>query len=419
MSGLMTRVLERQEADGFRLKGMYRRARELYRKVLHGSEHLAPEIRHGIDSEIRRLDGEMKREAPATAPAPAGPGTAAAAAFSLRERALHGTASSAELRELAAAHPRRPELIRAFARRLSAEDRPDEAARAYAEAGGLFLEGGRVFQGWLCKVLEWKLRRAPREQLEAVQDAIARSVPRDPVDEFLKSLGWSERVALFSRFSLMWVPPDRTLSPADGLHVVVAGRLKYPEGGRTLQGPAAFGFGGCCADVRSIGAEVLKISRQHLEATFARYPDVEVKYRRMFQAIESGPPGGRAARRGERYSIRTIMNVNVLGGTEDQVPLLLKGFSHELSVGGVSFIDERDGDFEADKEAASLVGRRAQIALKAEGISIEVPGLIVRTQSIVSDGRKLRCLGIQFVDLSPLARSTIFTFAGSANTYSL
>jgi hypothetical protein len=368
------------------------------------------------------MTGDVRPTAPASRDA-----TTAKPAFSLPERALDGTASSAELRELSAEHAGRPEVIRAYARRLSAEGRPDEAAGAYSQAAGLFFERGGIFQGWLCNVLEWKLRRASREQLAAVQGLIARSCPHEPIDEFVQALDWSERVAVFSRFSLMWLPPGRVLTPLDGLHAVIAGRLEEVDGGRTeasagrtLQEPAAFGFGGSGADVRSVtGAEVLKISCEHLEGTFAHFPEVQAKYRRMFLALEGRRRDARTTRKGERYSIRTIMNVSVAGGSGEQGPLMLRGFSHELSVGGVSFIVEQDGGLDAEKDAAPLVGRRAQVAIKAEGISVEVQGLIVRTHSIVSDGRKLRCLGIQFVELSPLARSMIFTFAGSANTYSL
>ncbi len=408
MSGRMTRVFERQKADSVRCNGVFARARGLYRKLFHGSAPPAPRPHAG-------LKGDVPSNAPVVSDIPT-----PEPAFSLPERALDGTASSAELRELAARHPGRPEVIRVYARRLSAEAHPDEAAAAFCEAAGLFFDSGRIFQGWLCKVLEWKLRRAPREQLAAVQDVIARSSPRESVDEFVQSLDWSERVAVFSRFSLMWLPPGRVLTPLDGLYAVVAGRLEDVDGGRTLEESAAFGFGGSGADVRSVtGAEVLKISSEHLEAVFARFPQAQVKYRRMFLALEGRRPDARTTRRGERYSIRTIMNVTVAGEAGEQGALMLRGFSHELSVGGVSFMVEQDGGLDAEKDAALLVGRKAQVAIKAEGISLEAQGLIVRTHSIVSDGRKLLCLGIQFVELSPLARSTIFTFAGSANTYSL
>jgi hypothetical protein len=436
MSGLMTRVLARQQADTFRVRGMYQKAREFYQKVLQGSEHLGPGIKSGIEKHIEHVEHEINRSTKAElsgeqiAPQP----NVFQPEAPFPEHVVDGSTSAEALRNLLLTHPDQPDLIRMYANRLKADQRTEEAAKTYSSAAGLFFRDGRILQGWLCKLLEWRLQKAPRELLAATQEVIENSRPQGPVDEFVKSLSWSERVAVFSRFSLIWLPPGKTVTTPgnarDSLYFVISGFLE--EGSlvrsksstpRTLREPDFFGFTESTADVRSVTrVELLRISREHLSSTFHRLAEVEKKIKRLCVTNGNKHPAGRQTRKGERYSIQTIMNISIADLQPDKPALVLKGFSHELSVTGVSFIPGQNGpsgEMENFGDASGLVGRKVNVKIMAEGISVEVQGLIVRTSRIVTNGQELPCFGIQFVELSPLARSMIFTFAGSANTYRL
>jgi hypothetical protein len=114
-------------------------------------------------------------------------------------------------------------------------------------------------------------------------------------------------------------------------------------------------------------------------------------------------------RKGERCKFRTLMNVTFPKIRLNQTVLIIKGFSQDLSLTGVSFIPERNCGFLWNPD--SLVDHRVYVKILADGISVEVMGKVIRTQKVIADGCKLMCFGIQFAEISPQMRWIIFSFA--------
>jgi hypothetical protein len=161
------------------------------------------------------------------------------------------------------------------------------------------------------------------------------------------------------------------------------------------------------------------IPRKHLESTFQRMPEAGGKFqelRRVIHARRSAYFTGR--RKGERYFIRTRMSVVVPQEDTDRPDLLLKGFSHEMSLSGVSFVPEQNGSRpEPLRQAENLINRKVCIRILADGITVEVPGEVVRTDELAINGHKLLSLAIQFTKMTPQVRGMVLAFAENARVH--
>jgi hypothetical protein len=394
MTKRVARALLYQRADALMKEGVYHRARELYQNMLDSPQPLPPAVQSGIERRIRQIDQKMSAD-----------------------------------------FPEEPDLLRICAGRLASDHRVSKAAEAYAKAAALFFSRGMIFKGWLCNLLDWRLQKAPAERLREAEKSIRDTNPRSGVDAFVKQLSWDERLAVFSRFRLISLPAGKSVISAgigrQDLHIVVSGILKEEGAGqrpesakpRILYETDFFGFRGPDEqppvphpDVIAVTrVELVKISGDRLLNTFRRHPNAE----KTFQLL-CHPTGGqrpialRRARKGERYPARTCMRLRILPLQAHEPPLVLKGFSHEISVAGLCFIPEPTdipGMPGVMRNAPTFIGRKVNATIQAEGISVEVQGQIARKGHVVICGEQLPCFGIQFADLSPLVRWFLFTFA--------
>ena len=208
MAGRISRVFLRQKADTLRKHGLYQKARELYQKMLAASEQMPPAVKSGVERQLKQIEleistGSDSKGSEQTKIPVAGIGGKSPDMRSLIEHIINGSVAvetSEAFRCILDEYPEEPDLLRIYAGRLASDNRTQAAAKAYAKSAALFFDADRIFQGWICKVLEWRLQRAPREQMTEVQKAIRGANPQNPIDEFVKQLTWSERTAVTSRF---------------------------------------------------------------------------------------------------------------------------------------------------------------------------------------------------------------------------
>ena len=338
-----------------------------------------------------------------------------------------------DFRRIVSKYPGDPELLRIYAVRLAADNRTEDAAWAYARAATLFFSAGTIFKGWLCKLLEWRLHRPSREQLAEVQKTIMSASPQTGIDEFIKQLTAGERMAIFSRVKFVSLSAGKSVVPAGErllrLYVVIAGILKEEGPGdgselRIYQEMDCFGssvqpstgYPGIRSMTR---VELMTISREHLLDAFHRFPSAERKLNLMYRPPEGrGPVAPQRTRKGERYLSKTFMNLRIPPLQAGEKSLVLKGFSHEISLTGISFIPEQHGrpdESDVTRNPASFIGREVYARILAEGISVEVQGQIVRMNEVLSNGDTFFCFNIKFAEVSPLVRSMLLTFAATAS----
>jgi hypothetical protein len=224
--------------------------------------------------------------------------------------------------------PGRPEIRKMFAELLAACKRTDDAVQQYDEAAYLFLDAGRLFPAWVCKLLQWQLQRPSRHKFLEFHQALG-NTPHNgaPVDEFIRNLTPPERMAVFSKFGRIRVPAKKTImSNGDRracLYLVVCGALQEAsygkpsqtrelqrEDSRILWEADCFGDAypfsrqssdPCCVHTTR-RVELVTISRQQLIDACSRFPGVERGLMRLcrFQ-VETNKKSARQDFRPEKH----------------------------------------------------------------------------------------------------------------------
>jgi CRP-like cAMP-binding protein len=341
--------------------------------------------------------------------------------------------------------PDRPELLKMYAEMLAANKLEDAAIEHYEKAARLFLDSGRLFPAWMSKILQWRLQKPSREQLLEFHCSVANTAHNGaPVDDFIRSLTPAERMAVFSQFKRRYVPAGKTILKTGDcpshLCMVVAGVLKENSYETVSQKPRfrrdasrVLWESDCFGDiypfseqipsqsdvVATTRVEVVMISRQRLMQACRRHPSVENGIIRLLRirSIKKIETPSNGVRKGQRYSIPTRMSVTILPNGKGQPPIVMEGYSRDLSVSGVSFIPERNGpQLKTDGPGADedLLNRDVRVTIPADNFSVAISGRIVRNRHTMINGHKIQSMGIQFAEIPPRLRGAFFVFAQSA-----
>lgn len=341
--------------------------------------------------------------------------------------------------------PGRPELLKMHAGQLAARKFRDEAIEHYDQATRLFLDAGRLFQAWVSKILQWRLKRPSRDQLLEFHQAVERTTHNGaPVDNFIRNLAPGERMAVFSQFRRIWAEAGKTILKTGDrqthLYLVVSGVLKETgyemvtqkprfrrEASRVLWEADSFGDIYPFSEqiptqshvVATTRVELVMISRQRLMRACLRHPNVESGIIRLCRIRSDNKKESlsNGVRKGHRYPIPTRMSVEILPEKDSDPSIIMEGYSGDISISGVSFIPERNGGPPEESGKLSLkdlLHRNVRVTIPADQLLVAIPGQIVRKRHIMIDGHKTPSYGIQFAEMSPRLRGAFFAFAESA-----
>jgi hypothetical protein len=343
-------------------------------------------------------------------------------------------------------YPDRPELLKMHADLLAADNQQAAAAEHYARTAVRFLAQGQPFQAWVAKTLQWALQRPRPDQLLDFHLALGRAVHKGaPVDVFIRGLAPPERMAVFARFQRLRAPAGKTLmkagAPQSRLYLVVAGLLRESsyemvsqkprpgrEAGRMLREADAFGevypFNGETrgrSHVETVTrSELLVLSKSHLMRVSRRFPNVESGLIRLC-GIRTGKREthqSNAVRHGERYVVSTKLNLTILPAAAGGAPVDMTGFCSDLSISGVSFIPEANGNgSRAEDLSDGMVDRAVRVCVPAGDLSLSIAGRIVRKRQVVFNGYRVTALGIRFAEMPPRLRGAFFAFAEGSRDY--
>jgi hypothetical protein len=341
--------------------------------------------------------------------------------------------------------PGRPDLLKMHADLLAAKKFRDEAIEQYDQAARLFLDAGRLFLAWVSKILQWRLRRPSRDELLEFHQAVEKTSHNGaPVDEFVKNLSPSERMAVFSQFRRIWAEAGKTILKSGDrqahLYLVVSGVLRETgyetitqkprfrrEASRVLWEADSFGdvypfteqIPGQSHVVATTRVELVMISRQRLMRACRRHPNVERSIIRLCRIRSENKKDSlsNGVRKGHRYPIPTRMSVEILPKSESEPSIVLEGYSQDLSITGVSFIPERNGGPPEESGLLSLsdlLNREVRITIPTDHLLVAISGRIVRKRHIMIDGQKAPSYGIEFSEMTPRLRGAFFAFAEGA-----
>jgi hypothetical protein len=348
--------------------------------------------------------------------------------------------------------PEDPELLKLFADFLAAMGSGESAAQHYSKASEIFLGVGRLLHAVVAKMLEWRYDRPSRKTLLRFLSSVGVH-PHDesPVNKFLQSLWPAELKALFSQFSCHRFPSGKIIrnigEPEAHLWFVLAGELDesysppienkatvsrkslQQRPSRLLRQNHVFGDIFPFTENRisqsvietASGTEMIAIPRGRLIQVCKKFPKVELgilKLLKVCSEIRVDSPFGKA-RRGERHAMQVKMTVEIHPAGAPRPVVVLDGSARDLSISGVSFIPEINGDGLLPN-LPSLVKdpdhQRVRVAISSEALSMSIPGQIVRTRELMVNGNRTLSLGIQFDDVSPRVRGAFLAFAeGTGN----
>lgn len=350
--------------------------------------------------------------------------------------------SIAEFDNVLKLFPDDPELQRVYSDLLLKRKMPEAAAQSYARAAKLFIESGMMVQAIVAKSLQWKISQ-PSDLNEAryfFSVLKKGSYQQTPVNSFFNTISTPAMLAILYNLVKVRLPAG-TIVKKNGegekdLFFVVSGALR-----ETIYQPVQSGremlykkinlnlaesdfFGNVYpfdedklsrSYIEAITqAELVKISKAHLVKICRKYPDVE---QRILSLIESRPDSGQektllTERKGGRLHLPIIVSVQIDKDASGGNPLILDGYSRDISIGGICVVLNELEQFNASF-SRSIKNANVQVSLPSEAMALNVSGTIIWSREMQLEDEKTFLLGIKFKNMVPKLKGMMIAFADS------
>jgi CRP-like cAMP-binding protein len=338
--------------------------------------------------------------------------------------------------------PKDPALHRAYADMLLEKNSRDDAAKTYEAAAKLYFDGGFVLQAIVAKLLQWRIQPPAKAEMKRFFEKIRRSNHEGiPIKAFLNSLSVREMNVVFSAMELIRLQAGHMVSkvgdPEETLFFVVSGTLvdsaywsldqrekSHRNGIFYLSEDDFWGEiypfeedNHSQSHIETLTrSELLKLDKARLIKICKRYPNVEKGLLDLFKIrSQSGTEGfSPLLRRASRHQLPIKVKVQIDPSGSISRPLLFKGYSRDISVGGISVVLEAKKLNVSYGLAAfhnAIRNATVRIAFVDEALALQVSGKVVWSREVLFEGQKTLTLGIQFTDMSPKLRGVLFAFA--------
>ncbi len=355
--------------------------------------------------------------------------------------------SVADYESLLKRHPDDAVLQKAFADFINKKKRSDKAAIYYGRAASLFLKSGNLLPAIASIVYRWRIKSPSYQEaklfLSAVRDE---SFPSTPIKTFLKSLSNPEVMAVVKNFEIIHIPEQQLLHKVDdimeNLYFIVSGSLKevcyqpveteeeivYKQTVVELSADDAIGDlyplaknRSCQSYVETVApVEVIRISKRSLQRICDKYPNVEsgLQAINVFRAESQREDQMKKQRKGSRHQLQRKVSIEIHPQSAENFPIILEGYSTDISVGGTSILLDST-DVHVAKSVASfsktIKNSKVKISFPTGGLELKVSGRIAWTKEVILPKEKTLAVGIQFRNLTPKLRGMLFVFAESSN----
>ena len=338
--------------------------------------------------------------------------------------------------------PKDPALHRAYADLLLEENRRDDASKKYAVTAELYFQEGFVLQAIVAKLLQWRIHPPARAEMKQFLEKVRQSNHQGiPVKAFLNSLSIREMNVVFSAMELIRLQAGHVVSkvgdPEQTLFFVVSGTLvdsaywslnqreKSHRNGIFYLSEDDF-WGEIYpfeedhhsqSHIETLTrSELLKLDKTKLIKICKRYPRVEKGLLDLFKIRAQSSPDGFSPllRRASRHQLPIKVKVEIDPSGSISRPLLFKGYSRDISVGGISVVLEAKKLNVSYGLAAfhnAIRDAAVRVAFVDEALALQVSGKVVWSREVLFEGQKTLALGVQFTDMSPKLRGVLFAFA--------
>lgn len=346
--------------------------------------------------------------------------------------------SVSEFKNMLSVFPDNPALHASFADLLARKKSFKAAAGVYAKAAELSLAHQKILPAVLVKIMQWRIEKPSHEQARQFFNAVLNCEdPSSPLNVFFRSLSYAEFIALTNRVARVRLPSGRMIKKIgdveNALYFVATGALcdtiyrplKPNETSQKKQ-KVYLSEDDILGDVLPLdsekisqsytetisGVELARISKQRLSEVCAKYPHfaegLKILVESSDKKVKANPERG--VRRTERHPLPIRMNLEIDPDGAEATPLVLQGFSRDISVGGVCVVvDSKYANISRALNALSKSG--IQVCFKGDAISLNVAGSVVWSREVSYERQKTLALGIQFKEMTPRMRGMLVVFA--------
>ncbi len=336
--------------------------------------------------------------------------------------------------------PTDPALLRTHGDLLVKKNLLDAAVESYRKAAGLFIDAGMTLQAIVAKSLQWNIKSpADTSEIRLFFSTFKKVGTRQtPVETFLKRLSYPALTGILYPLVKVRLPAGRVVIKAgdneEDLFFIVSGTLRsttyqpvikegqtvYTKATVNLTADSFFGeiypFEDKQRSQSYIEAitqtELIKLSKINLMKICVSTPEVEYALADLYAArLFSGADQHFSRQRvGSRQQLPIRVHLQIHAGDAASPPLELKGYSRDISIGGICVV--LDSDFERFDSFNRYVREAGvKIAFPSEDLTLNVEGTVVWSREIELDKSKATALGIQFQDMAPKSRGMLLGFA--------
>jgi len=323
--------------------------------------------------------------------------------------------------------PDDPRMLRAYGDLLADKESKEAAIEPYRRASKLYIENGQSLQAIVTKILEWSIVKPTHSDGRLFHAAISACRSQEsPLQNFFAQMAYPEMVAIMLRLVRVRLPAHYVVLEANEvsneIYFIVSGTLSetsYPvtdESGTATNPSKAILlendiFGNILpfekenvsrSDVETLTrVELVKLSKPVLMSVCKKFPKVEL----LVSSLHRSPAQAaverswQRVRRTERYEIPIKINLKILRTEENKPPLILEGFTKDISQGGACIdLGAKYWAVPTSELEERLV--EVEIHLPNADTTMVLKGDVAWTREIPQAGKTILELGIEFINLT-------------------
>jgi CRP-like cAMP-binding protein len=329
--------------------------------------------------------------------------------------------NNADADSLTTADSNDPMRMRKAAAELAGQKQIKQAADLYRKVMQGYAASGKILSAIATKALELKISRRASTNARDIYDAL-RSIAANniPSYEFFTKMSYDELLSILQTFEVEVFPPNSIVKkpgePETDLYFVISGTLQEtivqegqenPENRVTLIENA---FTGdiypfeedkvCNSMLMSVTeVELLKIAKTDLIRLAQKKCNFEFLCMELLSTRYDigGRRSKQIVRATQRYQLLTRVDIKILSDVPNEKPLVLNGFTEDLSLGGACICLSAS----YLSGATNLVGKKVILALRVAKLltGVDVPGTIAWKREVNRGKSKDIVIGIQFKDI--------------------
>ena len=332
-------------------------------------------------------------------------------------------------------------LQKAYSNLLKEKKQSKAAATSYDKAAHLFIDAGKILQAIDSKMLQWKIKSPTPQEAQLFYAFLSKgSYAESPLKAFFHRLTYPELLAFVSKLTRMDLSPGKMIKKngdqENNLYFVVSGNLKETvfvpvrKGDDSLYGKRAsyLSENQFFGDVypfkeekisksyieTSTRAELVRITKPNLITICEKYPNIEKRLMNLYKVRKKGGNDHvkPKVRKLGRYQLPLKINLHIFTNTNQNEPLIIDGYSRDVSVGGLCVI--LDGKYKSISAIyKNIKTAKIEMSLPEEELVLKVAGNIVWSREFSWKKRKIVALGFRFKDMSPKFKGMFFMMADS------